>query len=153
MEETTIEVPSHYNANQLVTYKVIKDGVASFPTTKVNDLEWELEQYRRTQDRVNELQSTINKIIDNMSEEYWFNPNTEKETILEDLCEILKFNPVKTVEFSAVINVNGAIEIPLNEAEDFDLESFLSDTISVDSYGVMLIFMIGILIMHMKTSF
>lgn len=135
METNQVDIPSHYNANQLVTYKVINDGVASFPTTKVNDLEWELDKARRTQERVNELLSTINQIIDNLSEESWFNPNTEKETVLEELCEILKFNPVKTIEFSASLSINGAIEIPLNEAESFDLESFLSETISVDSYN------------------
>lgn len=134
METNEIQVPSHYNANQLVTYKVIKDGVASFPTTKVNDLEWELEQHRRTQDRVNELQSKINKIIDNMSEDYWYNPNTEKETVLQDICDILDFSPIKTIEFRGSISISGSIDIPLNEAEDFDIESFLADELSVSSY-------------------
>ena len=45
--ETTNEtvVPEHYNANQLVTYKVIStEGIATYPTVKVADLEWDLEQ-------------------------------------------------------------------------------------------------------------
>jgi len=36
--ETTTEVPTTYNANVLVTYKDIIDGVATYPTVKVNDL-------------------------------------------------------------------------------------------------------------------
>ena len=48
--ETTNEtvVPAHYNPNQLVTYKVIDldatDQTISYPTVKVTDIEWELEQ-------------------------------------------------------------------------------------------------------------
>jgi hypothetical protein len=134
MENSTVEVPLHYNANQLVTYKVINGDEVTYPTTKVNDLEWELEQYRRSTDKINNLQSTINKIIDNMTEHYWYNPNTDKETVLQDICEILQFNPVKTIEFTGSISISGSIEIPLNEAEDFDIESYITDAITVDSY-------------------
>ena len=134
MENNTVEAPSHYNANQLVTYKVINGDSVTYPTTKVNDLEWELEQYRRTTDRANDLQSTINKIIDNLTEDSWYNPNTEKDEVLQELCDILGHSPVKTIEFSGSISISGSIEIPLNEAEDFDIESFLTDELSVSSY-------------------
>lgn len=134
MDNTTVEAPAHYNANQLVTYKVINGDSVTYPTTKVNDLEWELEQYRRTTDRANGLQSTINKIIDNLTEDYWYNPNTEKDDVLQELCDILGHNPVKTIEFRGSISISGSIEIPLTEAEDFDIESFLTDELSVSSY-------------------
>jgi hypothetical protein len=134
MENSTVEVPLHYNANQLVTYKVINGDEVTYPTTKVNDLEWELEQYRRSTDKINNLQSTINKIIDNMTEEYWYNTDTDKESVLQDICDILQFNPVKTIEFRGSISISGSVEIPLNEAEDFDIESYITDAITVDSY-------------------
>ena len=127
MDETTIEVPVHYNANQLVTYKVIENGVVSFPTTKVNELEWTLEQARRTTDSKNELQSQINKIIDNLTEDYWYNPNTDKETVLNDICEIIGYTPKKTISFTATMSFTGSIEIDLSDAEDFDLEDVLSE--------------------------
>lgn len=128
------EAPIHYNPNQLVTYKVIAADTVSYPTDKVVDLEWKLEQGRRQVDKTNELQSKINQIIDNMTEEYWYNPNTDAETILNDLCEILKFNPVKTIEFTANISLNGTIEIPLSDYQDIELSDYVFENLSIDSY-------------------
>lgn len=134
--ETTIEAPIHYNPNQLVTYKVIDlddrvagdpESVAYYPTEKVTQIEYALEQARRTTKAKNDLQSQINKIIDNMSEDYWYNPNTDKETVLNDICEILNFTPKKTVSFTATMNFTGTIEIDLADAEDFDLEEVLAE--------------------------
>lgn len=136
-----VQAPLHYNPNQLVTYKVIDiddtyaaTAVAHYPTVKVTELEWELEQGRRQVKKTNELQSKINRIIDNMTEDYWYNPNTEAETILNDLCEILQFNPVKTIEFTANITLNGSIEIPLSDAADVDLNDYVFENLSIDSY-------------------
>ena len=52
--ETTNEtvVPNHYNPNQIVTYKVIdseahESDIANwYPTVKVSQIEWDLEQKR-----------------------------------------------------------------------------------------------------------
>jgi hypothetical protein len=134
------EAPIHYNPNQLVTYKVIDidntyaaTSVAHYPTQKVTEIEWQLEQGRKQVKKTNELQSKINQIIDNMTEDYWYNPNTDAETILNDLCEILQFNPVKTVDFTATIKLNGSIEIPMSDATDFDLETYVFDAITIDA--------------------
>ena len=124
-----------YNPNAVTVYKKIEGGTATYPAIKTVDLEWQLEEKRRLEEKVNKLQSRINQIIDNMSEDYWFNPNTEASTILEDLCAILDHNPVKTIEFNATINVTGSVDIAMSEIEDFDLDSFLADVISVDSYN------------------
>lgn len=134
MEETTSLVPETYNANALVTYKRIHQGETTFPTLKVNDLEWKLDQGQRSADRANELQSTINKIIDCLTEEHWFNPNTELQDVLTELCEILNHNPVKTVTFEASVTVRGEIEVPLSEWEDFDMDSHIADNLTIDSY-------------------
>ena len=135
MEDTTIqEAPVHYNPNQLVTYKVIDlddrsygESVAHYPTEKVTQIEYALEDARRTTKRNNELQSQINKIIDNLTEDYWYNPNTDKETILSDICEILNFTPKKTISFTATMSFTGSIEIDLADADGFDLEDVLSE--------------------------
>jgi hypothetical protein len=132
--ESTTTVPETYNANLLVTYKKIENGETSFPVIKVNDLEWTLEQARRTDTRANNLQSTINKIIDCLTEDHWFNPNTELSDVLEELCEILNHNPVKTVTWEASITVRGEVEVPLAEFEDFDLDSHISENLTIDSY-------------------
>jgi len=132
--ESTTTVPETYNANLLVTYKKIENGETSFPVIKVNDLEWTLEQARRTDTRANNLQSTINKIIDCLTEDHWFNPNTELSDVLEELCEILNHNPVKTVTWEASITVRGEVEVPLAEWEDFDMDSHISENLTIDSY-------------------
>jgi hypothetical protein len=134
METQDQEVPVHYNPNQLVTYKVIDNGNTTYPTDKVTQIEYALEQARRTTDRANRLQSKINQIIDNMTEEYWYNPNTDSETILNDLCEILEFNPVKTIDFTASVSINGSIEIPLSDYEDFDLNDYVFENLSIDTH-------------------
>ena len=56
--ENTTEAPIHYNPNQLVTYKVIDlddrsygESVAHYPTEKVTQIEYALEEARRTTKR------------------------------------------------------------------------------------------------------
>jgi len=67
--ETTNEIvaPLHYNPNQLVTYKVIDSDAAeqttSWPTVKVVDLEWELEQGRRKSKRLNEYVEKVGHVL------------------------------------------------------------------------------------------
>ena len=128
------EAPIHYNPNQLVTYKVINGDTVSYPTDKVVDLEWTLEKARRSEDKAKELQSTINRILDEMTEDSWYNPNTEAAEILNDLCTILQFSPVKTIEFTANISLNGSIEIPLSDYQDMDLSDYVFENLSIDSY-------------------
>ena len=134
-----------YNPNALVTYKSIIEGSATYPKIKVVDLEWELEQKKRYSNRVDELLTKINSITENLTEDSWFNPNYEKSEVLSDLCEILGFNPTKTVKFSGTMTFEGSIDVPLDEAEDFDLQYILQDELyltsnhgnmEIDSYEV-----------------
>jgi hypothetical protein len=94
-----------------------------------------LDRQRKMTTRIDELNYTISRIIDNMTEESWYNPNTEAAEILNDLCEILGHTPVKTIDFTANVTINGVVEIPMNEVEDFDLDSFVYEVISIDSYN------------------
>ena len=132
--EETVTIPAEYNANILVTYKDIVDGVATFPTIKVNDLEWKLERIKRLEDELSRSNGTIRKIMDNLTEESWFNPNTEKEEILNDLCTILDYEPKKEVRFEGTIYFSGRVDVPLAEYEDFDLDEYVND-ITVDCYN------------------
>lgn len=125
--ETITEVPTNYNANVLVTYKDITNGVATYPTIKVNDLEYKLERIKNLEDFLSRSQGTIRKIMDELTEDSWFNPNTDKEEILSQLCEILDYTPKKEISFTATMKFEGRIEIDLADAEDFDLEELLSD--------------------------
>ena len=132
--ENTIEVPATYNANLLVQYKDITNGNVRFPIIKVNDLEYQLDRIKNLEDFLSRSQGTISKIIDNLTEESWFNPNTEKEEILNDLCEILDYQPKKEVQFEGTIYFSGRVDIPLSEYENFDIDDYVND-ITVDCYN------------------
>ena len=132
--ETTPTVPTTYDANVLVTYKSIKNGEVTYPVLKVNQLEMEMEEKQRLTNKVNNLQSQVNKIIDNMTAQYWYNPNTDIETVLSDLCDILDYEPKQTVRLTATVNVEVDYEIPMADVEDFDAKYFLQDNLTIDSW-------------------
>ena len=123
-----------YNPNALTVYKQIVDGQATYPSIKTVDLEWQLHEKRTLQDKVNGLQSKINRIIDNLTADSWYHSNIEKAEVLSDLCEILEFNPVKTIDFTANVTINGTVEIPMDEAEDFELDEYVYDNLSIDTH-------------------
>jgi hypothetical protein len=127
-------VSDAYNPNLLVTYKKIENGETSYQTDKVNEIEWALDGARRSSQRVTSLTSTIEEIKSFMTDEGWYNPNTEASEILTELERILDFNPTKTIEFSGMISFSGSVEVPLNEAEDFDLFYHLQDNLTLDAY-------------------
>ena len=124
METTNvIEAPVHYNPNQLVTYKVIDldatDQTISWPTVKVVDLEWELEQGRRKSKRLDEYSSKVTQ-VENRLADYL---EMDSEDIVSELCDIFGFNPTKEIEFEGTATFSGTISIPLSELADFDINS------------------------------
>jgi len=133
--ETTNEtvVPLHYNPNQLVTYKVIDldatDQTISYPTVKVTEIEWELEQARRKSKRLSEYSDKVGQ-LENRLADYL---DMDSEDIVADICSIFGFNPTKEIEFEASVTVTGTVEIPLAEIKDFDIDN-LNLYVSVDSY-------------------
>ena len=123
--ETTNEivVPNHYNPNQIVTYKIIDseahqtDYANWYPTVKVSDLEWELQQHRierrelnRYTKHVNMLESRLPDYLDMGSEE-----------IVVDICSIFGFNPTKEIQFEATATITGTILVPLDEVANFEV--------------------------------
>ena len=133
-KEGTMETTTNYDANVLVTYKDITDGVTTYPTLKVNELEWKLERIKRLEQQLSFSNSQISRIIENLSEDGWFNPNYEKEEVLNDLCEILDYEPKKEICFEGTIHFSGRVDVKLSELEDFDLDDMLSE-LSVDVYN------------------
>ena len=132
--ETTPTVPATYDANVLITYKSIKNGEVTYPVLKVNQLEMEMEEKQRLTNKVNNLQSQVNKIIDNMTAQYWYNPNTDIETVLSDLCDILDYEPKQTLRITANVRVEVDYDIPMADVEDFDATYFLQDNLTIDSW-------------------
>ena len=129
MENMTIDQgQTFYNPNGLTVYKYIAPtGEVTYPYIKTVDLEGKLDSIERLQSKVNALQSQINRIIDNLTEDYWFNPNTETSEVLVELCDIIGHEPKKTIEFTATMNFTGSIDINLVDAESFDLEEILGE--------------------------
>jgi hypothetical protein len=124
METTNvIGAPVHYNPNQLVTYKVIDldatDQTVQYPTIKVVDLEWELEQGRRKSKRLDEYSSKVTQ-VENRLADYL---EMDSEDIVSELCDIFGFNPTKEIEFEGTATFSGTISIPLSELADFDINS------------------------------
>ena len=130
----TPAVPLSYDANVLVTYKDIIDGTATYPTIKVNELEYKLDRMKSIENQFSRSQDTIRKIMDNLTEDAWFNPNTTKEEVLTELCNILDYEPRKEVQFEGTIYFSGRVDVPLAEYEDFDLDDYVND-ITVDCYN------------------
>jgi hypothetical protein len=132
--ETTTEVPTTYNANVLVTYKDIIDGVATYPTIKVNDLEYKLERIKNLEDFLSRSQGTIRQIIDKLTVQEWYNPNTDKDEVLRELCEILDHEPKQEIRITGTITFDIRYDCPLDEVEDFDARYFAQDNLTLDSY-------------------
>ena len=132
--EQTNTAPYSYDANTLVTYKSINNGEVTYPTLKVNELEVNLDSYRRLQDQLTISNGQISQIIDNLTVQGWYNPNTDKEDILRDLCEILQHEAKQDVTITATVQVEVTYACPLDEVEDFDAKYFLQDNLTIDSW-------------------
>ena len=123
--ETTNEVvvPEHYNPNQIVTYKIIDseahqaDQTNWYPTVKVSDLEWELNQYRRERREFNRYIQQVG-MLESRLPDYL---DMDSEEIVADICSIFGFNPTKEIQFEATATITGTILVPLDEIANFDV--------------------------------
>ena len=74
----------------------------------------------------------LRQIQDALCEDHYYNDYTDKDEVLASLCEILDYEPKKEVYFTATIEVQGVVEIPLGE----DVSEYLEGIeFSVDSYN------------------
>ena len=138
METTTNEivVPEHYNPNQLVTYKVIDldapDQTISYPTSKVVDIEWKLEQIRHTDKALTKLAGQVRQLEGEL--ESWLENANDADTIVSEICEIFGFNPEKEISFEATATITGTVRIPLTQLADFDIDD-LDLNVYADSHS------------------
>ena len=125
--ETTNEivVPNHYNPNQIVTYKIIDseahetDYANWYPTVKVSDLEWELQQHRIERRELNRYTKHVN-LLESRLPDYL---DMDSEEIVADICSIFGFNPTKEIEFEATATITGTVLVPLDEVANFDVSN------------------------------
>ena len=100
-----------------------------------NQLSAEQQRTENYRQLVSNANSQLGKIIDNLTEDEFYSEHVSKEEVLETLCNILDYEPKKEISFTATFTVSGRYDIPMADVEDFDLEAFLSDTISIDAYN------------------
>ena len=133
MTAEQLSVP--YNPNILVTYKYIDrsapSDVDTFMTDKVTQIEWNLHQGRQDAITAAERRSDVSWLEDQITE--WYDPNYDKEQVLQALIEHFGINPVKQVEVQGTISFSGTISVPVSELEDFDLSNVTIDA-EVSSY-------------------
>ena len=130
--ETMVQTAAPYNPNQLVTYKVINNGEATYPTSKVVDIEWQLENARSTDRQLSSLRLSVSNLEDMLPK--WLEDETGTEEIVSDICQLFGFNPTKDIEFEATITVSGIITVPLAELNDFDIDN-VDLNVDVNSYS------------------
>ena len=134
MEETTtsaVVVPDTYNANLLVTYKVIKGySDPEYATDKVASIEWDLHNARQTQKSNAVLHDKINAVKDIIGEAY---ADSDDQETLRAIAEALGIDLTREVEWSATIEVSGTITLDLLADSDTDVEQEIYDNLYVDS--------------------
>ena len=133
MEETkpAVTVPDTYNANLLVTYKVIHGySDAEYATDKVASIEWSLHNGRQSQKQANMYASKIETVKDIITEAY---ADSDDQETLRAIAEALDIELTRTVEWSASIEVSGTIELDLLAGYDTDIESEITDALFADS--------------------
>ena len=128
---TTTPVPDTYNANLLVTYKVIRGySDAEYATDKVASIEWDLHNGRQSQKRVSVLNDKISAVKDIITEAY---ADSDDQETLRAIAEALDIPLTRTVEWTASIEVSGTIELDLLSDYDTDLESEITDNLFAES--------------------
>ena len=132
-ETPAVTVPDTYNANLLVTYKVIKGySDPEYATDKVASIEWDLHNGRQSQKTVHVLNSKIDAAKEIICEAY---ADSQDQDTLREIAEALGIELIKEVEWSASIEVSGTYSFNILENDyDMDLESEITDAIFADSH-------------------
>ena len=133
---TIDKVEQPYYPNLLITYKAIPDTYAApieatYLTSKVTEIEWDLHNARTNKKSLSNLQSKVNSLEDLVVE--WFDPNYSKEDVLSALCEHFGINPVKEIEVQGTVSFSGTISVPMSDLADFDLSNVSID-VELSSY-------------------
>jgi len=134
--ETTITIAETYNPNLLVTYKKIENGEVSYPTDKVVDIEYALDQSRRNYNALVEKQNA------------WYKKESQLRTLLEEvyadsedqdslsrIAEIFDVPLTKEIEVTIYVRIDATVEVDLTHDYMDNLEDFISSNLTVDSYG------------------
>jgi len=133
--ETTVTIAETYNPNLLVTYKKIDGDEVSYPTQKVVEIEYALDQSRRNYNSLAQQQnawylkeSKLRTLLNDV-----FHDSEDQQT-LEQIADIFDVPLTKEIEVTAWVNVNMTIEVDMREGE-YDIEDLVRNNLTVDAYG------------------
>ena len=131
-ETPAVTIPDTYNANLLVTYKVIRGySDAEYATDKVASIEWDLHNGRQSQKQANMYSSKIDTVKDIITEAY---ADSDDQDTLRAIAEALSIELIREFEFTASIEVSGTYSYNILENDyDLDLESEVTDALFADS--------------------
>jgi hypothetical protein len=107
-EEEKMEKTTNYLEEQI---RILQDALKNHQNCDY----WKAENGR--------VQSQIIDVVDEINSGNW----TDVDDIANTLCEIIDYNPVKEIEFTATIRFTGRMEIPVGEYDEFDINEALSD--------------------------
>lgn len=96
-----------------------------FLHNKVNELELQLKMHKDCDYWKAERGRVQGQIIDLIDAAY--EGQESAEFILETLQDIIDYQPVKEIEFTATMHFTGRMEIPMSEVDGFDLTQALED--------------------------
>jgi hypothetical protein len=133
--ETTITIAETYNPNLLVTYKKIDGESVTYPTQKVTEIEYALDQSRRNYNALVEKQNAWYKKESQLRTllEEVFADSSDQDT-LEQIADIFDVPLTKEIEVTAWVRVDMTIEVGLVDG-DTDLEDLVRNNITIDSFG------------------
>ena len=126
--ETMVQTAAPYNPNQLITYKVINNGEATYPTSKVVDIEYELDRGRYWRNQWNDISGKVARLENDLAEYL----DMDAEEIVTAICDIFGFTPTKEIEFEGTVTFSGTISVPLADVADFDID-LINFNVDIDS--------------------
>lgn len=101
------------------------NATTEFMQARIAELETQLKSHQNCDYWKAEKGRIGRQLIDLVNDSY--DNDSDSEDILTALCEIIDYNPTKTITFEGVIHFSGAIDVPRSEQADFDLTSALED--------------------------
>jgi hypothetical protein len=129
MQDTQYDV----NATMLVRTTDYTTGVTTDVPVTPLDVETMRRKINNLETRLASHEKMITQIKENLTYAGWYMSSVDKEDVLADLCSIVGHEPIAVLRFSATITVEGSVEVPLSEAEDYDLRYDLQDDLTVES--------------------
>lgn len=132
-EKEMQDIQYDVNATMLVRTTDYTTGVTTDVPVTPLDVETMRRKINNLETRLASHEKMITQIKENLTYAGWYMSSVDKEDVLADLCSIVGHEPIAVLRFSATITVEGSVEVPLSEAEDYDLRYDLQDDLTVES--------------------